>query len=53
MEECYSDFVGVRTKHGQGSMDPLFGPGLWTIFVDRVHGPPVIDQVHGLFFLSL
>ena len=34
----------------QGSMDTLFGPGPWTIFMDRVHGPPVIDQVHGHFF---
>ena len=42
----------------QGSMDPLFGPGPWTTFMDRVHGPPVMDsffyfykkvlhQVHG------
>ena len=35
----------------QGSMDPLFGPGPWTTFMDRVHGPPVMDQVHGQFFL--
>ena len=34
----------------QGSMDPLFGPGPWTTFMDRVHGPPVMDQVHGQFF---
>ena len=33
----------------QGSMDPLFGPGPWTTFMDRVHGPPVMDQVHGQF----
>ena len=37
----------------QGSMDPLFGPGPWTTFMDRVHGPPVMDQVHGQFFLFL
>ena len=24
----------------------------WTTFVDRVHGPPVMDQVHGHFFLN-
>ena len=34
----------------QGSMDPLFGPGPWTTFMDRVHGPPVMDQVHEQFF---
>ena len=34
----------------QGSMDPLFGPGPWTTFIDRVHGPPVMDQVHAHFF---
>ena len=34
----------------QGSMDPLFGPGPWTTFMDRVHGLPVMDQVHGQFF---
>ena len=32
-------------------MDPLFGPGPWTTFMDRVHGPPVMDQVPGQFFL--
>ena len=35
----------------QGSMDTLFGPGPWTTFMDRVHGPRVMDQVHGQFFL--
>ena len=45
-----------------GSMDPLFGPGPWATFMDRVHGPPshrpgpwagffflykVLHQVHG------
>ena len=34
----------------QGSMDPLFGPGPSTTFMDRVHGPSVMDQVHGQFF---
>ena len=34
----------------QGSMDPLFGPDPWTTFMDRVHGPPVMDQVYGQFF---
>ena len=34
----------------QGSMDHLFGPGPWTTFMDPVHGPPVMDQVHGQFF---
>ena len=34
----------------QGSMDPLFRPGPWTNFMDQVHGPPVMDQVHGQFF---
>ena len=33
-----------------GSMDPLFGPSPWTTFMDRVHGPPVMDQVHAHFF---
>ena len=37
----------------QGSMDPLFGPGPWTTFMDRVHGPPVMDRVHGQFFLII
>ena len=35
----------------QGSMDPHFGPGPWTTFMDRVHGTPVMDQAHGQFFL--
>ena len=34
----------------QGSMNSLFGPGPRTTFMDRVHGPPVMDQVHGQFF---
>ena len=29
---------------------PLFGPGPWTTFIDWVHGPPVMDQVHGQIF---
>ena len=37
----------------QGSMDPHFGPGPWTTFMDRVHGPPVMDRVHGQFFLIM
>ena len=37
----------------QGSMDTLFGSGPWTIFMDRAHGPPVIDQVHGHFFIFI
>ena len=43
----------VRTKHGPG----VHGPPLWTgsmdHFMDRVHRPPVMDQVHGQFFLVL
>ena len=34
----------------QGSMDPHFGRGPWTTFMDRVHGPHVMDRVHGQFF---
>ena len=30
------------------SMDPLFGPGPWTPFIDRVHGPPIFLFI--LFF---
>ena len=37
----------------QGSMDPHFGPGPWTTFMDQVHGPPVMDRVHGQFFLIM
>ena len=37
----------------QGSMDPHFGPGPWTTFMDRAHGPPVVDRVHGQFFLIM
>ena len=37
----------------QGSMDPLFGPGPWTTFMDRVHGPLVMDQVHEQFFIFI
>ena len=36
----------------EGSMDPYFGPGPWTTFMDQVHGPPVMDRVHGHFFLN-
>ena len=42
------DGWGQNMDHG--SMDPLFGPGPWTTFMDRVHGPPVMDQVHAHFF---
>ena len=41
---------GVGTKHGPGVQDPYFGPGPWTTFMDQVHGPPVMDWVHGHFF---
>ena len=34
----------------QGSMDPHLEPGPWTTFMDRFHGPPVMDRVHGQFF---
>ena len=27
--------------------------GPWTTFMDRVHGPPVMDRVHGQFFLIM
>ena len=37
---------------GQGSMDPHFGPGPWTTFMDWVHGPPVMDRVYGQFFFN-
>ena len=37
----------------QGSMDPLVGPGPWTTFMDPVHGPPVMDQVHEQFFIFI
>ena len=33
-------------------MDPHLGPDPWTTFMDRVHGPPVMDRVHGQFFLN-
>ena len=36
----------------QGCMDPLFGLGPWTTFMDWVHGPPVMNRVHGQFFLN-
>ena len=32
--------------------DPHFGRGPWTTFMDQVHGPPILDRVHGHFFLS-
>ena len=35
----------------QGFMDPLFGPGPWTTFMDQVHGPPVMARsMDSLFF---
>ena len=37
----------------QGSMDPHFGLGPWTTFMDRVDGPRVMDRVHGQFFLIM
>ena len=46
----WSILNGWGQKMDQGSMDPLFGPGPWTTFMDRVHGPPDMDQVHGQFF---
>ena len=33
----------------QESVDPLFGPGPQTTIMGRVHGPPVMDGVHGHF----
>ena len=33
-------------------MDPHFGPGPWTTFMDRVHGPPFMDRVHGPPFMD-
>ena len=39
-------------KMDQGSLDPHFGPGRWNTFMDRVHGPPVMDRVHGQFFFN-
>ena len=44
-------FIGRGQNMDQGSMDPHFGPGPWTTFMDRVHGPPFMDRVHGHFFL--
>ena len=35
-----------------GPWTPLFGPDPWTTFMDPVRGPPVMDQVHGQFFLN-
>ena len=46
-------FLAWGQNMDQGSMDPLFGPGPWTTFMDRVHGPPVMDRVHGQFFLIM
>ena len=40
----------VGQNMDQGSMDHHFGPGPWNTFMDRVHGPPVMDRVHGQFF---
>ena len=34
----------------RGLWDPYFGPGPWTTFMDRVHGPPVMDRIHGHYF---
>ena len=45
--------VGWGQNMDQGSMDPHFGPGPWTTFMDQVHGPPVMDRVHGQFFLIM
>lgn len=33
-----------------GSIDPCFGP---TTFMDQVHGPPVMVQVHGHFSIMI
>ena len=53
---CYSkdstEVKGLGQNVDQGSMDPHFGPGPWTTFMDWVHGPPVMDRVQGYFFLS-
>ena len=32
--------------------DPHFGPGLWTTYLGQVHGPPVMDLVHGHFLFK-
>ena len=33
--------------------DKTWTRGPWTPTLDRVHGPPVMDQVHGQFFLIM
>ena len=33
--------------------DKTWTRGPWTTFMDQVHGPPVMDQVHGQFSLIM
>ena len=52
----FSGWTGWTGNLGEDktwSMGPLFGPGPWNTFLDRVHGPPVMDRVHGHFFKFL
>ena len=44
---------GWEQNVDQGSMDTYFGPGPWTNFKDWVHGPLVMDRVHGYLFLIM
>ena len=37
-------------KTGEDNTWTHFGLGSWTIFMDSVHGPTVMDSVHGHFF---
>ena len=53
----YAGYIQAPLKWGEdktwtrGPWTPtLAGPGPWTTFMDRIHGPPVMDWVHGHFF---
>ena len=48
-EPLTDDQHGWEQNMDQGSMDPHFGPGPWTTFMDRVHGPPFMDRAMDTF----
>ena len=47
---CHAIQNGWGQNMDQGSMDPHFGPGPWTTFMDRVHGSPSWTGSMDIFF---
>ena len=44
--------VGRLSVHPHPGEDKTWTRSPWTATLDRIHGPPVMNRVHGHFFLS-